>query len=314
MSGRLDGQVAVVTGGGKGLGRAFALHLAGLGAAVVVNNRNREVDAQGLGPADHVVAEILAAGGRAVAEHSDVRSPGAADAIVRTALEHFGRLDVLVTSAAVSLPQMFHKTTEENFRQVLDINVVGTVLVAAAASAVMRAAGHGRIVLVASTAGLHGEPTVSAYAASKGAVIALGRTMAVEGAPKSVFTNVLLPYATTQMTEQGMDPRHAARMESELVAPVVGALADPDSTLNGEVIVAAGAGLRATDTEERGTVLLPPDAADLAGSGLSGAGLAELLERSRRGPRHRFAHAQEAFQSLASDLAAELVPTPAQEH
>lgn len=293
----LAGQVAVVTGGGKGLGRAFALHLADLGAAVVVNNRNREVDAEGLGPADHVVREIVDAGGRAVAERSDVTDPGAAQAMVDAALREYGRLDILVTSAAVSSPQMAHKTTAENFRLVMETNVVGTVLVAAAASAVMRQAGHGRIVLVASTAGLHGEATVSAYAASKGAVIALGRTMAVEGAPKGVLTNVLLPYATTQMTESGMDPRHADRMRSDLVAPVVGALTDPASSLNGQVIVAAGAGIRATDSVEHGTVLLPEGQ-------VSPADLAGLLESSRAGSAHTFTHAQEAFQSLAADLAA----------
>jgi NAD(P)-dependent dehydrogenase (short-subunit alcohol dehydrogenase family) len=291
----LAGQVAVVTGGGKGLGRAFALHLAELGASVVVNNRNRQVDADGLGPADHVVREILAAGGTAVAEHSDVTEPAAALSMVEAALRSYGRLDILVTSAAVSRPQMLHKTTAENFRLVMETNVVGTALVAGAASAVMRQAGHGRIILVASTAGLHGEPTVSAYAASKGAVIALGRTMAVEGAPKGVLTNVLLPYATTQMTETGMDPRHAERMRSELVAPVVSALADPTSTLNGQVIVAAGAGIRATDTVEHGTVLLPDGLLDPDR-------LADLLDKSRAGEKHTFAHAQDAFQSFASDL------------
>ena len=129
---------------------------------------------------------------------------------MRLALSRWGRLDILITSAAISGPQMFHKATLENFRQVLDVNVLGTVLVASAAARVMREAGHGRILMVASTAGLYGEPTVSAYATSKGAVIALAKTVAVEGARRGVFTNALLPYATTQMTESGIDPRYAA--------------------------------------------------------------------------------------------------------
>lgn len=293
----LAGQVAIVTGGGKGLGRAFALHLAELGAAVVVNNRNRQVDENGLGPADHVVAEIVAAGGRAVANHGDVADPATATSLVDDATRHFGRLDICVTSAAVSRPEMLHKTTAESFRAVMEINVTGTALVAAAASAVMRAAGHGRIVMVASTAGLHGETTVSAYAASKGAVIALARTAAVEGEPKGVLTNVLLPYATTQMTEAGMDPRHADRMRSELVAPVVGALVDPSSTINGQVVVAAGSGLRAADAVEHGTVTFPPTGR------LAPAELEALLERSRQGEPHTYTHAHAAFQSLAADLA-----------
>lgn len=293
----LDGQVALVTGGGKGLGRAFALHLSQLGAAVLVNNRNREVDADGRGPADHVVAEIEAAGGSALADHHDVTEPGAAEAMVGAAVSRWGRLDICVTSAGVSSPQMFHRTTPENIAQVLGINVTGTALVAAAASAVMREAGHGRIVLVASAAGLHGEPTVSAYAASKGAVIALGRTIAVEGERRGVLTNVLLPYATTQMTETGMDTDHAERMTPEVVAPVVGALVHPESTLNGQVLLTGGRGLRAASTVEHGTVLLPEGSLD-PGT------LARLLTTSREQPATSHGHALEAFRSLAEDVVA----------
>lgn len=290
----LDGRVAIVTGGGKGLGRAFALHLAHLGAAVVVNNRNREVDAEGRGPADLVVEQIRASGGRAVADHGDVADPQTSEALVATALETFGRLDSCVTSAAISSPQMLHKTTPDNLRGVLAVNVIGTALVVAAASRVMREAGHGRIVVVASTAGLHGEPTVSAYAASKGAVIALARTAAVEGARRDVLCNALLPYATTQMTDAGMDPRHADRMTSDAVAPVVGALVDPRSTLNGQVVVTGGGVLRLAQSVELGTVPLPPG--DLAPDAL-----ADLLDRSAAGPSHTFPEAQAAFQHLASE-------------
>ena len=293
-NGPLAGQVAIVTGGGKGLGRAFALDLAAAGAAVVVNNRNRVPAPDGRSVAEHVVAEIEAAGGRAVADHGDVADPATAEALVAAALDTWGRLDICVTSAAVSSPELFHKTTAENLAGVIAINVTGTALVASAALRVMREGGHGRIVLVASTAGLHGEPTVSAYAASKGAVIALGRTVAVEGARRGVLTNVLLPYATTQMTEAGMDPAFVESMRPELVAPVVTALADPTSTLNGQVIVAAGSGLRVADSVEGGTVRLPHD--------LTPASLAELVATSRAGQPHTYAHAQEAFQDFAADL------------
>lgn len=294
----LAGRTAVVTGGGKGLGRAFALHLAELGAAVVVNNRNRVVDADGLGPADHVVREIEAAGGRAVAEHGDVVDPATPDSLVTTALEHFGRLDICVTSAGITQPQMLHKATADVFRSVLEVNVMGTVMVAAAAMAEMRRAGHGRVVLVASGAGLHGLPTASSYAASKGAVIALAKSAAVEGAAKDVLTNVLLPYATTQMTGDGMDQQHADRMRAELVAPVVGALADPTSTINGEIVIAAGSGVRVADAVEGGTVLIPPEAP------LAPEDLAEVLHTSRARGRHVYPHAPDAFQALAADLAA----------
>lgn len=302
MADALTGQVAVVTGGGKGLGRAFALHLAGLGAAVVVNNRNRDVDDDGLGPADHVVAEIISRGGRAVAEHGDVADPATASAVVDAAIGEFGRLDICVTSAAISRPQLFHRTTPENLRTVLEINVIGTALVTAAAMAVMRESGRGSIIMVASSAGLHGEPTVSAYAASKGAVIALARTAAVEGQRRGVRTNVVLPYATTQMTADGMDPELADAMRAELVAPIVGALADPACTLNGEVIVAGGGGLRATDTVEFGTVRIPP------GGHLSPDGLVDLLAASRSAPARTYPEAHAAFVDLAGDLATATEP------
>lgn len=293
----LTGRVAVVTGGGRGLGRAFALHLARLGAAVVVNNRNRQVDVDGMGPADHVAAEIAYAGGRAVANHADVADPTAAATVVADALTAYGRLDICVTSAAVSGPQMFHRTTAENLRAVLEVNVLGTALVAGAAMAVMREARHGRIVMVASTAGLHGEPTVSAYAASKGAVIALARTAAAEGARRGVLTNALLPYAATQMTEAALEPHQTERMRADLVAPVVGALVDPACTLNGQVIVAAGSALRVADAVEHATVLLP------GGSRLTPQELSDLVDASRAGTPHTYRQAQDAFRDLAAELA-----------
>ena len=288
-------QVAIVTGGGKGLGRAFARDLARRGVRVVVNNRNREVDANGRGPADHVVAEIRAAGGTAVAHHGAVEDPASADGMVDLAIGEWGRLDILITSAGISGPQMFHKATPDNFRHVLDVNVLGTVLVAAAASRVMRAAGHGRVLMVASTAGLFGEPTVSAYAASKGAVIALAKTVAVEGAPRGVYTNALLPYATTQMTAHGMDKRYAALMAAESVAPVAAALVHPRGQLNGATVVAGANGIRYAETSEGMTVTF-------AGGDLAPEDLADLLKTSREGARHTFAEAQDAFHSLAADL------------
>ncbi|MBF6353041.1 SDR family NAD(P)-dependent oxidoreductase [Nocardia higoensis] len=292
----LTDHVVVITGAGKGLGRAFALDLAAHGARVVVNNRNRVVDDRGLGPADHVVREILAMGGDAVADYCAVEDPGTAERLVQTALDRWGRLDALVTNAAISRPQMIHKTTAENLTDVLAVNVTGTILPAAAASRVMREAGYGRIVLVASTAGLHGEPTVSAYAASKGAVIAFGRTAAVEGARRGVYTNTVLPYATTQMTEANIDPRHAAKMQAEAVAPLVRALLDPRSTINGEVIVAAAGALRTADAVEGATVTLPASA--------DPSDLADLLATSRNGARHTFPEAQAAFQHFAAEATA----------
>ncbi|MET3807730.1 NAD(P)-dependent dehydrogenase (short-subunit alcohol dehydrogenase family) [Nakamurella sp. UYEF19] len=288
----LQGLAGIVTGGGKGLGRAFALALAAAGAGVVVNNRNRQVDADGLGPADHVVREITDAGGDAVAEHSDVADPDATAAMIAATIDRYGRLDFLVTSAAISGPEMFHKTSAERFDAVTRTNIGGTAHLASACSALMRPAGFGRIVLIASTAGLHGEPTASAYSASKGAVIALGRAIAVEGAARNVLTNVVLPYATTQMTDTGMNADYRSLMTAESVAPVVTALVDPTSTVNGQVLVCGGGALRVADTIEWGSVGLPGT--------LTPDQLADLIRQSRAGTAHSFPTAQEAFLDFAA--------------
>jgi len=293
--GPLSGRVGIVTGAGKGLGRAFALNLAAAGAAVVVNNRNRQVDEHGDGPADHVVREIRAAGGQAVADHSDVADPGAPAAMLERALSTWGRLDFLVANAAISGPAMFHKLTDAQFDAVTAINLGGTAHLARCCSVHLRAAGFGRIVLIGSTAGLHGEPTASAYTASKGAVIALGRAIAVEGARRNVLTNVVLPYATTQMTDSGMAQAYRQMMTPEAVAPVVTALVDPDCSLNGQVMVSAAGALRAAAAVEYGTVPLPS-------GGLSPDELAALLERSRQHPPREYEQAVAGFLDFAAEI------------
>jgi NAD(P)-dependent dehydrogenase (short-subunit alcohol dehydrogenase family) len=295
--GPLDGRVAVVSGGGRGLGRSFCLALAGQGAKVVVSNRNRVTDADGRGPADHVAAEITAAGGEAVADYSDAVDPAAGEAIVTAALERWGRLDICVANAAVGAGGMFHKQPAEQFGEVLEINLHGSVRLARAAMAVMRPAGYGRIILVASTGGLHGDVGLFAYAASKGGLLAFGRSLAAEGAGKGVLTNMLLPYALTQMTETQMtdDGRPAAvrgLMEPDLVAPVLTALASPECRLNGEYIVTGGGRLRRASAVEWGTVLLPN------GPGLSPGQLHALLAESGRGEPREFRVAEDAFHDL----------------
>lgn len=291
----LAGRVGIVTGAGKGLGRAFALHLAAAGATVVANNRNREVDDAGLGPADHVVAEIRAAGGDAVAEHSDVADPAAARAMFECAMDITGRIDFLVTSAGISTPTMFHKSSTDAFDRVIATNLSGTAHIAMLCAAHMRSNTFGRIVLVSSTAGLHGEPTASAYTASKGAITTLGRAIAVEGGARNVLTNVLMPYATTQMTDTGMNESYREAMTSASVAPVVTALVDPQSTLNGQIVVAAGGAIRAASAVEFGTVELP-------GRSVSPQELEQLLALSRSATPREYPEAQSAFLDFAAEI------------
>ena len=290
----LAGRVAVVSGGGKGLGRSFCLALARQGARVVVNNRNRTRDADGRGPADHVAAEIAQAGGEAVAEYSDAADPASGEAMVAAALERWGRLDICVANAAIGAGGMFHKQPAAQFDEVLEINLHGAIRLARAAMAVLRPAGFGRIILVASTGGLHGDVGLSAYAASKGGLLAFGRSLAAEGAAKGVLTNLLLPYALTQMTDDGMPSAARKQMEPDLVAPVLTALASPECRLNGEYIVTGGGRLRRASVVEWGTVLVPN------GVGLRAADLEALLAQSGRGKPREFRVAVDAFDDLAA--------------
>jgi NAD(P)-dependent dehydrogenase (short-subunit alcohol dehydrogenase family) len=284
--------VAVVSGGGRGLGRSFCLGLARQGARVVVNNRNRVVDDDGRGPADRVAAEIAAAGGEAVAEYSDAADPSSGEALVAAAVERWGRLDICVANAAIGAGGMFHRQPAARFDEVLEINLRGGVRLARAAMAVMRPAGYGRIILVASTGGLHGDVGLSAYAASKGGLLAFGRSLAAEGAAKGVLTNLLLPYALTQMTDDGMPPAARRQLEPDLVAPVLTALASPECRLSGEYIVTGGGRLRRASAVEWGTVLVPN------GPDLSPEQLRALLAESGRGKPREFRVSVDAFSDL----------------
>jgi NAD(P)-dependent dehydrogenase (short-subunit alcohol dehydrogenase family) len=295
----LAGRVAVVSGGGRGLGRSFCLALAREGAKVVVNNRNRVADRA----ADRVVEEIVLAGGDAVAEYSDAADPGSGEAMVGAALERWGRLDICVANAAIGVGGMFHKQPAEQFDEVLLVNLVGSVRLARAAVAVMRPAGYGRIILVASTGGLHGDIGLSAYAASKGGLLAFGRSLAAEGAGRGVLTNMLLPYALTQMTSAGMpsavqallEPDAVqALMDPDAVAPVLTALASEACRLNGEYIVTGGGRLRRASVVEWETVELP--------AVLSPSLLEELLSRSRKGEPREFGVSVDAFTDLMGPL------------
>jgi NAD(P)-dependent dehydrogenase (short-subunit alcohol dehydrogenase family) len=283
----------VVSGGGKGLGRSFCLALARQGAKVVVNNRHRAA-----GAADRVVAEIAATGGEAVADYGDAADPGSGEAMVAAALERWGRLDICVANAAVGMPGMFHKQPAAEFGEILEINLLGSARLARAAMAVMRPAGFGRIILVSSGGGLHGDIGLAAYAASKGALLALGRTLAAEGQARGVLTNLLLPYALTQITEAAIGstpPAVGQRMGPDRVAPVLTALASPDCRLNGEYVITGGGRLRRASVVEWETIFLPnePD--------LRPDQLRALLAESGSGQPHEYRVAVHAFDDLMSE-------------
>jgi NAD(P)-dependent dehydrogenase (short-subunit alcohol dehydrogenase family) len=234
-------RVAIVTGAGTGLGRAYAQRLAADGLRVIVNNRRREVDAAGLGSADHVVAEIVASGGEAVANYEDVCAEGAGERLLQQALTTWGRLDALVNNAGVDQHAPFHRIDLADFRRIFEINFFGTVQVTHPIWRHLREAGHGRVIVSASNAGLHGLHGLSSYAASKAALIGFARSLAAEGASRDVFCNAIAPFAATRMTSaHAREGDGSAAMTPALVAPLVSMLVRPDSTLNGQVLVTGG--------------------------------------------------------------------------
>jgi len=229
-------RVAIVTGAGKGIGRCLATALAARGAAVVVNNRTRD----GHDPAGDTVARIRAARGRAVADLHPVEADGAAEATVASAIEHFGRLDLVVANAAIADRDRFANADPDRFRHVMEVDFFAQVALARAALPHLSASGAGRLLFTSSSAGLYGEFGVSSYAAAKGALTAFARTLAIEHAGRGLAVNVLAPFATTQMTEDVIDEATARTLRPEWVVPAALYLLDPATTANGQVLVAGG--------------------------------------------------------------------------
>jgi NAD(P)-dependent dehydrogenase (short-subunit alcohol dehydrogenase family) len=251
---RFDGRVVVVTGGGRGLGRCYAILLAARGAKVVVNDPGGSLDGEGVDsrPAEQVVGEITAAGGQAVACTDSVVTPEGGDAIVRTALEHYGCLDILIHNAGNVRRGSLKEMSYDDFDAVLDVHLRGAFNVVRQAFPIMCAAGYGRIVLTSSIGGLYGNHNVANYAAAKAGVIGLSNVAALEGAADGVRCNVIVPAAVTRMAA-GIDTSAYPPMDPELVAPVVGWLAHEECSVTGEVFIAlAGRVARAVIAESRG--------------------------------------------------------------
>ncbi|MCW2554524.1 MAG: dehydrogenase, short-chain alcohol dehydrogenase like protein [Mycobacterium sp.] len=236
---RFDDRVAVVTGGGRGLGRAYALLLASRGARVVVNDIGGSLTGDGVddGPAHEVVREITAAGGEAIASVDTVTTPAGGKAIVDTALEHFGRIDVLVHNAGNVRRAALRDISFEDFEGVVDVHLRGAFHVVRPAFPVMCDAGYGRIVLTSSIGGLYGNHDVVNYAVAKAGVIGLSNVAAIEGAAHGVKSNVIVPAAVTRMAED-IDTSAYPPMTADLVAPAVAWLAHESCSITGEMLIA----------------------------------------------------------------------------
>jgi NAD(P)-dependent dehydrogenase (short-subunit alcohol dehydrogenase family) len=236
-------RVAVVTGGGRGIGRAYARLLAERGASVVVNDLGGSMEGEGTdaGPASTVAAEITEAGGVALADASDVSSPAGAQTLVDTAVERFGRLDVLVNNAGIIRWAGMPDVDEDNLASHLAVHVGGSFNTTRAAWPGMVERGYGRIVMTTSS-GMFGLPTNVSYATAKAAVVGLTRSLKTAGAAHDIKVNLIAPAAMTRMAGPGGDDSSGTpQMSPDLVAPMVAFLAHEDCPVSGE-IYAAGAG------------------------------------------------------------------------
>jgi len=261
MTIRFDGQVAIVTGAGGGLGRAHALALAARGARVVVNDLGGARDGSGgsATAAEAVVAEIEAAGGEAMVSAASVTDAAAVEAMVAEVMARWGRIDILVNNAGILRDKSFAKMELDDFRRVMDVHLMGAVHCTKAVWEIMRAQNYGRIVMTTSSSGLFGNFGQANYGAAKMALVGLMQTLAIEGAKNDIRVNALAPTAHTRMTEdlQGL-PLEA--LGPELVTPGLLHLVSRDAPTR--AILAAGAGgfERAYVTLTQGDFAVGPDA------------------------------------------------------
>ena len=250
---RLDGRVAIVTGAGRGIGRSVSRLLAGEGAAVVVNDLGAAVDGSGQdsGPADEVVAEIAEAGGKAIASGADISDHAAAEALIGTAIEQFGRLDVLVNVAGILRDRMVFNMTEQEWDDVIRVHLKGTFNTTKFAAAHWRslrdASAQNRIINFTSVSGLHGAPGQPNYAAAKMGIVGLTYSSANSLAKYGVTVNAISPGAATRMTDSVPAERRRARTATaderspDNVAPIVAYLASERSGwITGRIIHSAG--------------------------------------------------------------------------
>jgi NAD(P)-dependent dehydrogenase (short-subunit alcohol dehydrogenase family) len=236
-----DGKVAVITGAGGGLGRQHALLLASRGALVVVNDLGGTVDGSGAdsSAAQKVVDEIRAAGGEAVANHDSVSTPEGGEGIIQTAVDAYGRVDIVINNAGILRDKTFHNMTPDLVDPVIDVHLKGAFNVTRPAWIRMREQGYGRIVSTSSAAGIFGNFGQANYGAAKMGLVGFSRVLAAEGAKYNIKANVIAPLALTRMTENLMGAV-GDKLDPALVTPIVAWLSHEDCDVSGEIYSVGG--------------------------------------------------------------------------
>lgn len=259
---RFDGQVAIVTGAGGGLGRSHALELARRGAKVVVNDLGGSVDGSGgsVSAAQAVVDEIKAAGGEAIAHGANVLNREEIDHMVKLTMDTWGRIDILVNNAGILRDKSFAKMEMDDWDLVVGVHLTGTANCTKAVWNIMRDQNYGRIVTTSSSSGMYGNFGQANYGAAKMAVTGLMRTLSLEGAKNNIHVNTLIPVAATRMTENLIPEEMLAMLKPELVTPAVIYLVSKDAPTR--TIMSAGAGTYSTCViqETEGMAFKPEDA------------------------------------------------------
>ena len=238
---RFDGRAAVITGAGGGLGKTYALALAARGAQVVVNDLGGASDGSGSSSnmADATVKEIVEAGGEAVANYDSVSTPEGGEAIVKAALDAFGRVDVVINNAGILRDKTFAKLPVADLEVVLDVHLKGAFFVSQPAFRQMREQGFGRFIFTSSAAGLLGNFGQANYGAAKMGLVGLSGVLAIEGAKYDIKSNVIAPIANTRMTKELLGPM-ADLLAPECVTPLVTYLVSEQCDLTHEIFSVGG--------------------------------------------------------------------------
>ncbi len=238
---RFDGRVAVITGAGGGLGRTYALEIAKRGGMIVANDLGGKADGSGASSsmADETVKQIVEAGGKAVANYDSVSTPEGGEAIIKAALDNFGRVDVVINNAGILRDKTFAKLAPEDLDIVLDVHLKGAFYVSQPAFRVMKEQNYGRLLFTASGAGVFGNFGQSNYGAAKMGLVGLSNVLAQEGAKNNIKSNVIAPIAKTRLTEQLLGPM-ADKLSPDCVTPLVVFLVSEQCELSHEIFDVGG--------------------------------------------------------------------------